>query len=105
MGALDKMLTMSETKTGSSPDRGAADWFLWGALLVAFSPVLVDLGRHWFHSDWARYSIVFVPLLVWAVRRSPAQEPRRGLGWTLVAFSFVIELVAAKGAMIEIEVQ
>ena len=102
MGALDKMLTMSETKTGSAPTKRAVNWILWGALLVAFSPVLVDLGRHWFHSDWARYSIVFVPLLVWAVRRSPAQKPRRGLGWTLVAFSLVIEMVAATGAMIEI---
>lgn len=96
------MMRMSETKTGPAPNKDAVNWILWGALLVAFSSVLFDLVRHWLDSDWARYSIVFVPLLVWAVHHSPAQEPRRGIGWTLVAFSIVIELVVAQEAMVEI---
>ncbi len=95
------MLSMSETKARLATKMGAADWILLGAVLMAFSPVLVDLGRHWLDTDWARYSFVFAPLLIWAIHRSPAQEPQRKLGLALVALSLAIQLLAAKGAVIE----
>ena len=96
------MLKMSGENKGLAPKASATNWILWGALLLAFSPVLADQGQHWLDSEWSRYSILFVPLLAWAVYRSPAQEPRRKLGLALVAFSLVIELVVARGAMIEL---
>jgi hypothetical protein len=49
---------------------------LWVGLLVAFSPTLLDLGRHMAENPWARYAALF-PLLF---ARCALREPRRPMG-------------------------
>lgn len=95
-------LSSSETSIQPVSRRGTTSWLLWVALLVAFSPVLVDQGKHWLDVDWTRYSIVFAPLLAWTIYRSPPAEPRRRLGIALVTGSLVLQLIAARAGMLEL---
>jgi hypothetical protein len=89
--------------TDSERKSTALELGLWVALLAAFSPTLTNLGSHWWEQAWPRYSLIFIPLLVWCVRCEQASEepPRawRRFGVSLLALSLLMQLVATSGAM------
>lgn len=66
------------------------------ALLVAFSPVVTELASHLRDESWARYALVFVPLLLIALRSAPDVQPRRD-GLLLLALALAIELFCLAG--------
>jgi hypothetical protein len=80
----------------------SADVWLAVALLAAFSPALFDLAGHWVSQPWARYSVVFVPLLAWCALRGPAACPRPWLGSALIAVALVIQLLAAMASQLSV---
>jgi len=68
---------------------------LWAGLLVAFSPVLVDLSRHLFESPWARYVLPFPLLFLRCALRETDPRPRRRDGLLWIAGGLLLELFAA----------
>jgi hypothetical protein len=78
------------------PAAPASSWLL---LAVAFSPVLIDLARHWAERPWAAYSVVFLPLFWLERRRGPRRRPRPGLGWALLVAALALELVLVAGGL------
>ncbi len=85
--------------------RGWAGWQLaiWIGLLVAFSPVLLDLSAHVQEHPWARTSLIF-PWLLWVAARRTHSQPdgptpatAGRMDWTLVFLGLAIELVAIAG--------
>lgn len=73
----------------------------WAALLAALSPVLLDLVEHWWVEPWARYSLLFVPLLCERLLRSPS-VPRHRDGVLWVVLAAAIELAAIAGTTLRI---
>jgi len=69
---------------------------LWLGLVGAFSPVLVDLLRHCAAEPWARYALVFVPLLAVCVRQSRAGARASADGYLWLLAGVLIELVAIR---------
>jgi len=73
---------------------------LWAGLLVAFSPVLLDLAHHLVESPWARYAALFPLLFARCVLNEP-ERPRRhrdGILWIGVGLGFLL-FGAFSGAM------
>jgi hypothetical protein len=66
---------------------------------VAFSPVLVNLASHLAAESWARYSLIFPPLLVWCAlrEREPPRASRDGFLW--LALAIPLELLAVGSTM------
>jgi len=86
--------------TATTPARGDATSrrvLLVVGWAVAFSPVLADLVRHWAAEPWARYSLVFVPLLVWGLARSPAAARATADGWIWLGLAIALEILALAG--------
>jgi len=75
---------------------GSAVWLPWLALVVAFSPVLADLAQHLASEPPLRYVLLFAPLLVVALRRTPASEPAASRGYVWLAAALLIELLALR---------
>ena len=75
------------------------------ALLIAFSPVLIDLGRHIVATPWARGALVF-PWLVFLAARAdrPDRPPASGRRWVALALgaALVFQLLAIGGDAIRI---
>jgi len=69
---------------------------LWLGLVGAFSPVVVDLLRHCAEEPWARYALVFGPLLAVCVRQSRAGARASADGYLWLAVGVLIELVAIR---------
>ena len=69
----------------------------WSALLVAFSPVLFDWFQHLAAEPWARYVLVFAPLLTIAIVSSRDRVQPSSRGYVLLAFAIVFELFALRG--------
>ncbi len=88
--------TATNSKTGS----GVGVFIVWLALLAALSPALRDLGLHWWDHGWPRYSLVFIPLLAFAVARELGAPAYPRIVMTLIALSLVAQLFAAKAAML-----
>jgi hypothetical protein len=72
---------------------------LWLAVGLAFSPVLVDLAHHLAVEPWARYSLIFPPLLVWCASRERVtpQAARDGFWW--LGLAILLELLAVGGGV------
>lgn len=75
------------------------------ALVIAFSPVLADLGRHLLAEPWARGVLIF-PWLVFVSARvdRPDRTPRFGRVWVALALgaALVFQLLAIGGDAIRI---
>ena len=69
---------------------------LWLGVAGAFSPVLVDLLRHCAEEPWARYVLVFIPLLAVCVRQSQAGARASADGYLWLLVGILIELVAIR---------
>lgn len=87
---------------GAGSPRTRGDWILGLALLVAFSPGLVDLAHHFWHDAWPRYGLCFALLLVWCVHHSPRVQPRPQLGIALVGVSLIVQFLAALAAALPV---
>jgi hypothetical protein len=78
-------------------------WFeegaLWLALLLAFSPTLLGLADHWEARSWPRYSLAFLPLLIWSVRHDSAKRPLFREGLALIAVAVVGQFLASLAAV------
>jgi hypothetical protein len=72
---------------------------LWLALLLAFSPTLLGLVEHWLARSWPRYSLAFLPLLIWSVWHDSAKRPLFREGLALVIVSVVGQLLASLAAV------
>ena len=60
----------------------------------AFSPLIADLVSHWWAHPWARYSLVFGPLL-WIAGRGEVRRPEPARdGWLLMGVALALELLA-----------
>lgn len=66
---------------------------LWALLVLAFSPVLVDLAAHVAAEPWTWYSIPFLVLFAAETGRCERRRPRRLMGLCLVGSGIAIELV------------
>jgi hypothetical protein len=69
----------------------------WPALLVAFSPVLLELLRHVAAEPHARYVLVFAPLLTIAIVTSRDRVQPSSRGYVLLALAIVFEFFALRG--------
>jgi len=69
----------------------------WLAFVVALSPVLTDLTRHAVTHPWARYSLIFFPLLIFASFTDQSKAKPRGSGYLLVLVALVIVFLGAAG--------
>jgi hypothetical protein len=72
---------------------GGLSLAIWLLLAVAFTPVGLDLVRHWVAHPWALYSVVFFGLFAWDAVRADADRPRPLPGLTLVAVALLVEAV------------
>ncbi len=66
-------------------------------VFVASGPALVNLGEHWIAHAWSRYSLVFLPLLIVAIRsdrHDDSGRAQRWLGAGLIAAALVVQLAA-----------
>lgn len=72
---------------------------LWLALLLAFSPTLLGLVEHWLARSWPRYSLAFLPLLIWSIRCDSAKRPLFREGLALIIVSVVGQLLASLAAV------
>jgi hypothetical protein len=72
---------------------------LWLALGAALSPSLVDLARHWALEPWARYSALFVPLLVLAGWTDPRAGRPRADGYALLGLGLILSVATVGGGM------
>lgn len=72
---------------------------LWIALVVAFSPVIVDLVRHQIEAPWSRYGSLFVLLLPWAASRAGVGAPPRRDGYLWIAVGCAGALLTVGGGM------
>jgi hypothetical protein len=68
------------------------------ALLVALSPSLYDLARHWVAHPWARYSLGFIPLFARVLVSDTRRPPRRALGLLLIGVSVLGQMLAEVAA-------
>jgi hypothetical protein len=68
------------TASGGSP----TGLLLLVALGVGFSPTLIDLCQHWWDHSWARYSLVFLLLLIHVCAHHAPVKPRPALGAGLI---------------------
>jgi hypothetical protein len=93
---------MSANKGGSRRERQALQGLLWVALAICFSPVLVDLARHFAAEPWAMYALLFPPLLAWCVlcERPDASSARTGAA--LLVIGLLVELVAVGGGVVRL---
>ena len=71
----------------------------WLGLVVALSPLLFDLARHWLAEPWALPFAVFAPLLVQAIHTDPSIARPRRAGLLLLALALALEFVTAGGGM------
>jgi len=89
--------------TSSAPRGRAAYGSIGVALVLAFSPVIVDLFRHVYQYPWARTVIVF-PWLVWIVvglrRRDRHAAPSVRLAWLSLGAAVLIQFIAIEGVEI-----
>ena len=69
----------------------------WPALLVAFSPVVLELFRHLGAEPWARYVLIFAPLLTIAIVTSRDRVQPSSRGYVLLALAIVFEFFALRG--------
>ncbi|MEM9176211.1 MAG: hypothetical protein AAGC67_13375 [Myxococcota bacterium] len=90
---------------GSGAQGAGVSPLLGVALLVAFSPALVDLGLHLWQTPWARGALL-VPLLLWRVARvdRPAAAPRSGraIAVAVVAAALVLQGLAIGGDVLRL---
>lgn len=70
---------------------------VWVALAAASIGVVADLFEHWVSSPWSRYSLLFVPLSVWALRPAPGRDDSARIGTALVALGAVAQVLAIGG--------
>jgi len=71
---------------------------LWLGLLVAFSPVLVNLVQHLEEEAWARYVLVFPFLLALCIAQDSSRPRASALGYVALTLGILIELVAIGGS-------
>lgn len=64
----------------------------WLALLVAFSPVIVDLAGHQLANPWARYALWFPLLLALCIGARSGPVPARRVGALLLGAGLALEL-------------
>jgi len=67
---------------------------LLGALLIGFSPTLLDLSQHWWSHGWARYSLVFLLLLIHVCAQHAPVKPHPTLGVALLLAGLSWQLAA-----------
>lgn len=79
--------------------RRQVDILLGAALLLAFSPGLYDLARHWLLHPWSRYSALFVLLVGWCSARERDAKPKRLVGAGLIAAGVVLQLLSVLSVM------
>ncbi len=79
-------------------------WGIWLVLLVAFSPVLLDLVGHLKSNPWSRTVLIF-PWLAWVAARSDRgalRDPTTTVIWGALVFALAFELVAISGDVLRI---
>lgn len=83
---------------------GATVWaaVLWAGLLIAFSPVLLDLWGLWRDQPWSRVSLVFPALIFVAARHDTTPPGPASWGWALVLVGILLELLAVGGGIVRI---
>lgn len=72
------------------------------AVVLAFSPVLRDLLRHFAGSPWTLYSVGFLPLLWACARRDPPVGRSHWDGYLWLLVGVALELLAVAGGAIRI---
>lgn len=85
----------SDSETGGTPTSrglGTTDVVLPLALLVALSVSIVDLVAHWIANPWARYSIVFLPLVVQVARHEDFKRRHPRLGAVMIVAAVTTQL-------------
>ena len=93
---------MRASEVANQREHHSLGWFLWLALIICFSPVLVDLARHLVAEPWALYVLLFPPLLArCAVCEGPDARSVR-MGAVLLALSLAVELVAVGGGLVRL---
>jgi len=78
----------------TSPPMNLRALGLGAAFAVAFSPVLADVFRHWAAEPWARYSLLFAPLLIRLLARPRIAAAPAADGWVLLLAAVVLEVLA-----------
>ena len=66
-------------------------------LVLALSPILLDLGAHFAAQPWARYALVFVPLCLFALMRTQPRPARALDGYLWIALALCAEFAAIGG--------
>jgi hypothetical protein len=79
--------------------RAATAGWIAAALAFALSPVLMDLIHHLVEQPWARYALIFPPLVVWRLVRAEPTPISPRLGCALVVVALAVELVAVGGGV------
>ncbi len=82
--------------------RPTSAWIVWPGLLVAFSPVLLELADHLIASPWSRSALIFPWLSVVAIRADGARAHSKRLIWACIALGILIELVAVSGGILRL---
>lgn len=92
----------SASNAGSQWERRGLGGLLWLALGICFSPVLTDLARHLAAEPWARYALLFPPLLVLSALRERPDAPSARIGAALLVIGLIVELVAVGGGFVRL---
>jgi len=90
---------LADRSGGARPARASHTAAILVALGFAFSPLLLDLARHFAEVGWTRYALVFPPLLAWQIIRAGPCEPSPRAGWALVSLALLVELIAVGGGV------
>lgn len=92
----------SEAHPASFWSRPTSAWIVWPGLLVAFSPVLLELAEHLIAHPWTRSALVFPWLSALAIRADRGRSESKPLIWACVVLGILIELVAVSGGILRV---
>jgi hypothetical protein len=92
----------SQGEVGGHRRHRALDGLLWLALGICFSPVLIDLARHLALEPWARYVLLFPPLLVRCALGQRAEAPSARTGGALLLIALALEVLAVGGGFVRL---
>jgi len=84
------------------PVRRSQALALWAGLLVAFSPVLLDLVRHMAENPWARYAALFPFLFARCALSEAERPPERRDGYLWIGLGMGLELFGILAAAMRI---
>jgi len=86
-------MTSSSGRRAVGPVRRGEAVLLWAGLLAAFSPALLDLGRHLAAEPWARYAALFPFLFARCALRESQRPAERRDGYLWIGLGMGMELL------------